>query len=132
LRRGYSRSTRTDFHSRAKWSRAGKIKTLVSHATGTGDTVNYPLNGPKFLWIEPNNYVLIADTENHTVVRYDLANKTIERIAGTGKKSEGKPGGDPKQCPLNRPHGVAITSDNQVLISDTGNNRVLRIGISGD
>lgn len=94
--------------------------------------MTYPLSGPKFLWIEPNNNVLIADTENHTVVRYDFANKTIERIAGTGKKGKGEPGGDPKRCPLNRPHGVAITPDNKVLISDTGNNRVLLIEISGD
>ncbi|QVL34803.1 hypothetical protein KIH39_00385 [Telmatocola sphagniphila] len=104
----------------------GKIETLVGKGS-VGSNSAAVLNGPKFLWIEPNNNVLIADTENHCVRRFDVQSHALSLIAGTGKKGKGEPNGGPTQCALQRPHGVAITPAGELLISDTENNRILLI-----
>lgn len=110
----------------------GKIKTIVGTGKqgNTGDggpALQATMNGPKFLWVEANGNVIIADTENHVIRKYDAATGKIDRIAGTGKKAKGEPTGDPLQCGLARPHGVAVTKDGAVLVNDTENNRILRI-----
>ena len=110
----------------------GKIETLAGtgksgHAGDGGPALQATFNGPKFLWIEPNNDVLIADTENHAVRRYDFAHKTMQAVAGTGMKGKGGIPGAADHTALQRPHGVAICPDGSLLISDTENNRVLII-----
>jgi glucose/arabinose dehydrogenase len=48
-------------------------------------------------------------------------------LAGTGVKGTGGVGGPPERLQLNQPHGVYIDSDGVLYISDSMNNRVLRI-----
>ncbi len=69
----------------------GRITTLVN-ASGKkgmslekGAALDSPLNGPKHLCVDPQNRVVIADAENHVVVRYDPIGKQVERLAGTGR-----------------------------------------------
>ena len=49
------------------------------------------------------------------------------RVAGTGKKGTAGIGGDPLACELNRPHGVTIGPDGSLYITDSYNERILRI-----
>jgi DNA-binding beta-propeller fold protein YncE len=72
--------------------------------------------------------VLIADTENHRIVRYNPRDETVSVVAGTGKKGTGGVGGDPLKVELNQPHGVAVhPKTGDIYISDSSNGRVLRI-----
>jgi sugar lactone lactonase YvrE len=86
------------------------------------------LNGPKHIFAEASNDVLITDTENHVIRRYSPRDGSIRRVAGTGKQGAGGVGGPPEQCELNRPHGAVVHPRSGALyISDSENHRVLRV-----
>jgi sugar lactone lactonase YvrE len=113
--------------------RDGKIRTVVNAsgqkgATGDGgDALAATMNGPKHICIDRDDTVLIADAENHLIRRYVPATGKILRVAGTGKKGAAGLGGPPEQCELNRPHGVTVHRDGTLYITDSYNNRVLKI-----
>ena len=44
------------------------------------------MNGPKHLSIDRDDTVLIADTENHRIVRFNPKENTLTAVAGIGKK----------------------------------------------
>ncbi len=111
---------------------AGKIKTVAgtgkSGLSGDdGPALGATMSGPKHLCLDRDGSVIIADAETNTVRRYDPKSGKITRIAGTGKKGATGVGGDPLACELARPHGVTIAPDGKLIITDSYNNRVLRI-----
>ena len=110
----------------------GLIKTVVG--TGKkglsgdgGPALQASMNGPKHLCLDLDGTVLIADAENHVIRRFDPKTGLITRVAGTGKAGTAGLGGDPLQCELTRPHGVTIGPDGNLYITDSYNNRILRI-----
>jgi DNA-binding beta-propeller fold protein YncE len=111
----------------------GRIRTVVNAsgkkgATGDGgDALLATLNGPKHLCIDHDDTVIIADAENHLVRRYVPATGKILRIAGTGKMGTTGLDGPPDHCELARPHGVTIHPDGTLYITDSYNNRILKI-----
>ena len=72
--------------------------------------------------------VLIADAENNLIRRYVPATGKILRVAGTGKKGAAGLDGPPDQAELARPHGVTIHRDGTLYITDSYNDRILKIG----
>jgi sugar lactone lactonase YvrE len=111
---------------------AGKIKTVVgTGAKGLsgdgGPALQATMNGPKHLCMDRDGSVLIADAENHVIRRYTPKDGKITRVAGTGKRGAAGVGGDPLQCELARPHGVTIGPDGTLYITDSYNDRILRI-----
>jgi sugar lactone lactonase YvrE len=111
----------------------GKIRTVAGTgkvgATGdSGPGLKASFNGPKFIWIDKNDDVLIADAENNLVRKYVVKDGAIVRIAGTAKKqgdkSLDKP---PLETDLGRPHGVAEGPDGTIWIVDSFNDRLLKI-----
>jgi DNA-binding beta-propeller fold protein YncE len=110
----------------------GKIRTVVgtgkSGATGdNGPGVKATLNGPKILWVDKNDDVLIADAENSLIRKYIAKDGTIMRIAGTGQKGVGELGKSPLETEIARPHGVAEGPEGTIWIVDSYNARVLKI-----
>lgn len=104
---------------------AGKIKTLIpGPAAPKGPHV---LNGPKHLWIDQDDNVLIVDTENHRIVKWLVAEGKLVPVAGTGVKGKAGVGGPPEQVQLNRPHGAYTDAKGTLYISDSDNDRVLKI-----
>ena len=72
--------------------------------------------------------VLIADAENNLIRRYVPPTGKILRVAGTGKKGAAGLDGPPDQAELARPHGVTIHRDGTLYITDSYNDRILKIG----
>jgi DNA-binding beta-propeller fold protein YncE len=109
----------------------GKIRTVAGTGKagmGTGPAREAALNGPKHLCIDRDGGVLIADTENHRIVRYNPKDETISVVAGTGKKGTAGIGGDPLKAQLSQPHGVAVhPTTGDIYIADSSNGRVLKI-----
>jgi len=110
----------------------GKIKTVV----GTGEKglngdggpgLQATMTGPKYTALDRDGTILIADAENNVIRRYDPKSGRITRVAGTGKAGAEGVGGDPKQCELRRPHGVTVGPDGALYITDSYNDRILKI-----
>lgn len=111
---------------------AGKITTVAGNGKAGlsgdgGPALEATMSGPKHLCLDRDGTVIIADAETNTVRRYDPKTGKITRIAGTGKKGATGIGGDPLACELARPHGVTIAPGGKLIITDSYNNRVLRI-----
>jgi hypothetical protein len=111
---------------------AGKIKTVAG--TGQkgfsgdgGPALAATMNGPKYVTLDHDGSVLIADAENNVVRRYSPKTDLITRVAGTGKSGAVGLGGDPLQCQLRRPHGVTVARDGTLFIADSYNDRILKI-----
>jgi len=114
-------------------SRDGKIRTVVN-ASGKkggdgdgGDALAATMSGPKHLCIDHDDTVLIADAENNIIRRYVPATGKILRVAGTGKKGASGLDGPPEKCELARPHGITVHRDGTLYITDSYNNRILKI-----
>jgi DNA-binding beta-propeller fold protein YncE len=110
----------------------GKIRTVAGtgkagHSGDDGDALKAQLNGPKHLCVDPDDNVLIADTENHVIRKYLPKTGKIVHVAGTGKLGSAGLDGPPEKCELARPHGVWSSKRGEIYIADSENNRVLRI-----
>jgi hypothetical protein len=112
---------------------SGKIRTVA----GTGEAgfggdggpaLDARLNGPKHIWVDRDDSVLITDTENHAIRRYSPKDGSISRVAGTGAPGTAGLDGPADQCQLNRPHGaMPHPRTGEIYISDSANHRVLRL-----
>jgi sugar lactone lactonase YvrE len=110
----------------------GKIRTVVGagKAGFTGDggpAAKATLNSPKFVWVDKNDDVLIADTGNHVIRKYVAKDGSIQHVAGTGIIGSKGLDGPPLNAQLSQPHGVAVSPDGVLFIADSENNRLLRI-----
>jgi sugar lactone lactonase YvrE len=110
----------------------GKIRTVAG--TGRkgldgdgGPALKATLNGPKHLCVDGDGNVVIADTENHVIRKYLPREGKIVRVAGTGRKGDKGLDGPPLEAELNQPHGVHVRPDGTLYISDSSNNRILKI-----
>jgi DNA-binding beta-propeller fold protein YncE len=122
-------------HALRKVDAAGRISTVggtgkAGAALGDGSPLHVQFNGPKHVCIEPRGKtfsVLIADTENHRILRYSSGAK-VEIVAGTGKKGASIVDADPLKSELAQPHGVAVhPKTGEIYIADSSNNRILKI-----
>ena len=112
--------------------RAGKIRTVVGTgqkgASGDGGpALQATLAGPKHLCVDLEDNVIIADSDNHLIRKYLPSEGKIVRVAGNGKRGIAGLGGPPENAELNQPHGVTVHPAGTLYISDSSNNRVLKI-----
>jgi streptogramin lyase len=113
--------------------KAGRIRTVVNRSGRKGNTgdggpaIDATMNGPKHLCIDRDDSVIIADAENNTIRRYTPADGKIHLVAGTGEKGAAGVGGPPDKVQLARPHGVTIGPDGLLYITDSYNDRILRL-----
>ncbi len=110
----------------------GKIQTVAGTgakgAAGDGGPAkDATFNGPKHLCVDSDGNVLVADTDNHRVRKYLPKEGKVVAVAGTGKKGSTGLDGPPDQAELNQPHGVTVNAAGAVYVSDSGNDRVLKI-----
>ncbi len=108
----------------------GKVRTVVNRSGkkgySGGPAVEATMNGPKYVAMDRQGRVLIADAENHCIRRYDPTTEKIELIAGIPPAAGDSVGKTLLENGLRRPHGVRIGPDGMIYICDTYNNRVLR------
>jgi DNA-binding beta-propeller fold protein YncE len=111
---------------------AGKVRTIAGNGTkgfsGDGGPAKAALvAGPKHLSMDRDDSLLIVDTENHVIRRYNPADERITRVVGNGTKGAAGVGGPALAVQLDRPHGVLVDDNGDLLISDSENHRVLRV-----
>ena len=83
------------------------------------------LAGPKYVSLDRRGRVLIADTENHCIRRYDPASGTIELVAGTPARHGATVGADLLSTQLFRPHGCCLDPQGRLVVADSDNDRII-------
>ncbi len=104
--------------------------TIDTFAGGGGTAVLTTLNAPRGVAVDSNGNVYVGDVSNHRVIRIDGATKNSSVFAGTGSSGFSGDGAAAASAQLNEPYGVAVDSNNNVFIADTGNRRLRLVTIS--
>ena len=116
-------------------SSTGTITTVAGTGAGGfagdgGPATQAELNFVHGVAAMPDGGFVVSDMFNNRIRRID-AHGTITTIAGTGTQDFGGDGGPATSAVIQLPRGVAATKDGIILIPDSGNNRVRRIGLDG-
>ncbi len=82
---------------------------------------------PRDLELGPDGLLYIADTNNHVIRAYDLANQSMATVVGTFEQGDGVDGALALDVQLDRPQGIDLAPDGTLLIADTYNHRVRRV-----
>ncbi|MFA7003463.1 MAG: hypothetical protein WC429_05445 [Verrucomicrobiia bacterium] len=111
--------------------KAGKIRTVAGTGnkgfSGDGsDALKAEMNGPKHLYPDLQDNILIADAENNVVRKYIPKTRKLVRVAGTDRKGAAL-AADPLKTELARPHGIYFHTDGVLYIVDSYNSRILKI-----
>lgn len=111
---------------------AGAGVRVVVNASGKagysgdgGPAVEARLAGPKYVAFDRQGRVLIADTENHCIRRYDPAKETIDLVAGVPGRGGAAVGADLLSTQLLRPHGCCLDPQGRLVIADSDNDRII-------
>lgn len=83
------------------------------------------LAGPKYVSLDRQGRVLIADTENHCIRRWDPATGRIDLVAGKPPRKGTAIGADLLTTELARPHGCSLDPAGRLVIADSDNDRIL-------
>ena len=95
-------------------------------AGDNGNPKQAQFNGPKGIALGPQGNIYVVDTENQTIRKIDLQKNRITTVAGQGPEHRGGKGdnGPAKKAELDRPHGICVSSQGEIIIGDTLNHRV--------
>ncbi|MEW6730569.1 MAG: Ig-like domain-containing protein [Acidobacteriota bacterium] len=114
---------------------AGIIERIAGGGDGfageSGMALMARFDFPQGLTIDKDGNIYIADTFNHRIRRIDT-NGNIDTIAGSGATGENNGGfagdnGPARQARLNLPTAVALDSQGNIFIGDSGNLRIRRV-----
>ncbi|HEY3861267.1 MAG TPA: SBBP repeat-containing protein [Verrucomicrobiae bacterium] len=101
-----------------------------SFAGDLGQATNAFLNVPVGVAVDSSNRLYIADTGNSRIRRV-ATNGIITTFAGNGTNSFSGDGKQATNAGFNLPQGVCVDSNGNVFITDTGNNRIRKIALTG-
>ena len=112
----------------------GIITTVAGNPAGTGGdwgpATNVCLVYPGGLAVDGSGNLFIADDLNGRIRRVDT-NGIITTVAGNGIEAYGGDGGPATAAGLKAPQGVAVDDSGNLLIADTGDNRIRRVDTNG-
>jgi streptogramin lyase len=115
--------------------RAGIITTVAGgrakgFAGDGGPATEARLNEPRSIAVR-GSILYIADSMNDRIRAVDLRTGVIRTVVGTGARGFAGDGGSALAAKLAEPRGVAVTPDGDVIVADTGNDRLRRIDADG-
>ena len=100
------------------------------YAGDNGPALAAVFDAPKEMAIDRDGSVLVVDTENHAIRRFDPRAGTVTALAG-GRQGGGGDGGPALDAGLDRPHGAVVGPDGAIYIGDTNNHRIRKLTRSG-
>lgn len=114
-------------------------KGIITTVTGTGVpgysgdgglAVNAQLNTPYGIFLDRNDNLLIADSENH-VIRKVGSDGIIRTFAGSGQRGYDGDGGAALAAKFDSPQSLAIDSQDRIYIGDEHNNAIRILEVDG-
>jgi sugar lactone lactonase YvrE len=98
---------------------------VVDFASGIIRTLAGPLAFPQSVAFDAAGRLYVAESDKNRIVRIDPSGLTI--VAGSGEIGSGGDGGPAASASLRFPSGIAFDLQGNLLIADTGNNRIRRV-----
>ncbi len=92
-----------------------------------GLAINALLSNPIGVAVDNAGNLFIADSRNHRIRRLDRSTGKITTVVGTGSPGFSGDGGQGVFAQLNGPSQVALDQDQNLLISDSLNNRIRQV-----
>jgi len=103
--------------------KGGKVYTLVNKAGKKGRKLGHgpdaQLFGPKYVGIDSQDRVWIADDQNDRICMYDPKTKQLTAVIGKDSPLS--------QWEAKRTHGLFIHKDGSIYVVDSKNNRILKM-----
>ncbi|MCH8206332.1 MAG: hypothetical protein IH956_04945 [Chloroflexi bacterium] len=103
---------------------------LQGHMGDGGPAVKARIGSPSAICFDSAGNLYFADSAFHVVQRVDV-HGAISTVVGTGEAGFSADGTRAQEARLDSPRGIAVTADGELIISDTGNNRVRRVAADG-
>lgn len=100
------------------------------YAGDGGPAINAFLNAPTGLAFDPAGNLYIVDRDNAAIRRVSV-DGTINTVAGDGLTTYSGDGGAATNASLFFPESVAVDSNNNIYIAESGSNRVRRVSSGG-
>ena len=100
---------------------------VAGYSGDDGPATSAQLRRVRDVAVDAAGNVYIADQENHRIRRVSPSG-IITTFAGTGVTGFSGDGGQADAARVAGPRGVAVDADGRVLIGDTGNHRIRRVG----
>lgn len=110
------------------WASAAYADKIVLVAGGDQNAEGIPatqakLRAPFGVAFDAAGTMYLVELAGQRVLQVDKSG-ILKRIAGTGEKGNAGDGGPPLEASFNGMHSLAVTSDGQIYLADTWNNRV--------
>jgi sugar lactone lactonase YvrE len=122
-------------HRIRKITRDGLITTVAGTGVAGyngdgGPAVDAQLNTPYGIFLDKNDNLLIADSNNN-VIRKVGKDGVIQTIAGTGEKGYEGDGGQARQAKLDAPQSLGIDAEGRIYIGDEHNDAIRVLELDG-
>lgn len=109
----------------------GEISTFAGGGIDEGKPgPEASLHFPTDVAAGPNGEIYIADSRHHRIRKVDTGG-LIRTVAGDGVAGFGGDGGSALSARLSTPSGLTFDAEGNLLIADTGNNRIRKVDPSG-
>jgi sugar lactone lactonase YvrE len=109
---------------------------VISTVVGDGGEYRYQgpreessgsLSRPSGIAVDGDGNLVITDSDNHLVRRWERATGRVERVAGIGEAKSGGDGESALETGLSYPFGIVVDRRGCFLVADTFNHRIREI-----
>lgn len=108
------------------------LGTGAPGASHGGHGPEVPLHFPERIVVdEARGRLLVADTDNHSVLALDLDTLAVTVLAGDGSEGWSGDGGSARSAQLSEPVGVEVRDDGTVLVAEVGNGVIRAVDPDG-